>query len=185
MIDDILSETSAKMEKAIEAFKKELASIRTGRASTALVDGIKADYHGVPTPLSHMATITTPEARLLIIQPWDRTALPAIEKAIQKSDLGLNPANDGNMIRLAIPVLSEERRRELVKIVHKRVEERRVAIRNIRRSALEEIRELERSKDISQDEQRRAQERLQQITDSFIKDVDQVGKDKEEELLSM
>jgi len=132
-----------------------------------------------------MATISAPEARLLLIQPWDRSALPSIKKAIQKSDLGLNPSSDGNVIRLAIPQLSEERRRELVKVVHKRAEEGRVSLRNIRRSALEELRELERKKEISQDEQKRAQERLQELTDSFVAEVNKTAEDKEAELLEV
>ena len=185
MIDDILSETSKKMGKAIDAMKRELATIRTGRAAPAIVDHIKVDYYGVPTPLSQIATISVPEARLLLIQPWDRQALSSMEKAILKSDLGLNPSNDGNMIRLRIPQLTEERRRELIRVVRKRVEEGRVALRNVRRSALEEIRELERKKDISQDEQKRAQGRLQELTDSFIEEVDRVGSDKEAELLEV
>lgn len=185
MIDDILSEASTRMGKTIEAMRKELAAIRTGRATPAIVDHIKVDYYGVPTPLNQIATISTPEARLLLIQPWDRHALSSIEKAILKSDLGLNPTSDGNVIRLSIPQLSEERRRELVKVVRKRAEETRVALRNIRRSALEEFRELERGKEISQDEQRRAQERLQELTDSFIEEVDRVGRDKEAELLEV
>ncbi len=185
MIDDILSETSKKMGKAIDAMKRELATIRAGRATPAIVDHIKVDYYGVPTPLSQIATISVPEARLLLIQPWDRQALSSMEKAILKSDLGLNPSNDGNMIRLRIPQLTEERRRELIKVVRKRVEEGRVALRNIRRSALEEIRELERKKEISQDEQKRAQGRLQELTDSFIEEVDKVGKGKEAELLEV
>ena len=185
MIGDILSETSTKMGKAIEATKREMATIRTGRATPAIVDSIKVDYHGVPTPLSQIATISVPEARLLLIQPWDRQALSSIEKAILKSDLGLNPANDGSVIRLRIPQLTEERRRELIRVVRKRVEDGRVALRNIRRSALEEIRELERKKEISQDEQKRAQGRLQELTDSFIEEVDKVGSDKEAELLEV
>lgn len=185
MIDDILSEASSRMGKTIEAMRKELAAIRTGRATPAIVDHIKVDYYGVPTPLNQMATISTPEARLILIQPWDRHALSSIEKAILKSDLGLNPASDGNVIRLSIPQLSEERRRELVKVVRKRAEESRVALRNIRRSALEEFRELERKKEISQDEQKRAQERLQELTDSFMEEVDRVGRDKEAELLEV
>ena len=185
MIDDILSEASTRMGKTIEAMRKELAAIRTGRATPAIVDHIKVDSYGVPTPLNQIATISAPEARLLLIQPWDRHALSSIEKAILKSDLGLNPTSDGNVIRLSIPQLSEERRRELVKVVHKRAEEGRVALRNIRRSALEEFRELERGKEISQDEQRRAQERLQELTDSFIEEVDRVGRDKEAELLEV
>ena len=185
MIDDILSETSKKMGKAIDALKRELATIRTGRATPAIVDHIKVDYYGVPTPLNQIATISVPEARLLLIQPWDRQALSSMEKAILKSDLGLNPSNDGNMIRLRIPQLTEERRKDLIKVVRKRVEEGRVALRNVRRSALEEIRELERKKDISQDEQKRAQERLQELTDSFIEEVEKVGRGKEEELLEV
>lgn len=185
MIDDILSEASTRMGKTIEAMRKELAAIRTGRATPAIVDYVKVDYYGVPTPLNQIATISTPEARLLLIQPWDRHALSSIEKAILKSDLGLNPASDGNVIRLSIPQLSEERRRELVKVVRKRAEESRVALRNTRRSALEEFRELERGKEISQDEQKRAQERLQELTDSFIEEVDRVGRDKEAELLEV
>jgi len=185
MIDDILSETSKKMGKAIDVMKRELATIRTGRATPAIVDHIKVDYYGVPTPLNQIATISVPEARLLLIQPWDRQALSSMEKAILKSDLGLNPSNDGNMIRLRIPQLTEERRKDLIRVVRKRVEEGRVALRNVRRSALEEIRELEREKEISQDEQKRAQERLQELTDNFIEEVDKVGRGKEEELLEV
>ena len=185
MIDELLPALSTKMGKTIQALKKELATIRTGRVTPALVDHIKVDYYDVATPLHQMATISAPEARLLLIQPWDRSALPSIKKAILKSDLGLNPSSDGNVIRLAIPQLSEERRRELVKVVHKRAEEARVALRNLRRSALEELRELERKKEISQDEQKRAQERLQELTDSFITEVNKVAEDKEAELLEV
>jgi len=185
MVDDILSGTSTKMAKAIEATRRDLATIRTGRATPAIVDHIKVDYYGVPTPVGQIATVSVPEARLLLIQPWDRQALSSIEKAILKSDLGLNPTNDGNVIRLKIPQLTEERRRELIKVVRKRVEEGRVALRNIRRSALEEVRELERQKDISQDEQKRAQGRLQEITDSHVEEMDSVGSLKEAELLEV
>lgn len=185
MIDDILLEMSIKMGKAIEATKRDLTTIRTGRATPAIVDHIKVDYYGVPTPLNQIATISVPEAKLLLIQPWDKQALSSIEKAILKSDLGLNPTNDGTVLRIRIPQLTEERRRELVKVVRKRVEEGRVALRNIRRSALEEIRELERKKEISQDAQKRAQERLQELTDSLIEEVDKVGRDKERELLEV
>ncbi len=185
MIDDVLSAAKSRMEKSIEALRRELAAIRTGRATPALVYHVKVDYHGVPTPLSQLAAISAPEARLLLIQPWDRTALGSIEKAILKSDLGINPASDGNVIRLRIPPLTEERRRELVKVVRRRTEEGRVALRNIRRDALEELRELERKKEISQDEQKRAQERLQQLTDSFMAEVEQAARDKEAELLEV
>ncbi len=185
MIDGVFSEANSKMGKAIEALRRELATIRTGRASPALVDHIRVDYYGTTMSLKEMATISAPEARLLLIQAWDRKALPSIEKAILKSDLGLNPTNDGNVIRIRIPQLSEERRRELVRAVHKRAEEARVAVRNIRRNALEELRGLERNKDISEDQRLRAQERLQQLTDGFIAEVDRVGKDKEAELLEV
>lgn len=185
MIDDVLSEANAKMGKTIEALRRELGTIRTGRASPALVDHIKVDYYGTPMSLKEMATISAPEARLLLLQPWDRKALSSIEKAILKSDLGLNPSSDGNVIRIRIPPLSEERRRELVKAVHKRAEEGRVALRNVRRNALEELRELERKKEISEDDRNRAQERLQQLTDSFIAEVDRATEDKEAELLEI
>ena len=185
MIAETLQETNTKMGKAIEALAHELATVRTGRASAAIVVHVKVDYHGVPTPLKQMATVSVPEARLLLIQPWDRGALSSIGKAIKKADLGLNPASDGNVIRIAIPQLSEERRKELVKLVQKRAEDGRVAVRNIRRNALEELREMERSKDISQDELKRAREQLQQLTDKFIAEVDKTAKAKEAELLEV
>jgi len=183
MIDEVLSLASNKMEKTIEAVKKELATIRTGRANPALIENIKVDYYGTPTPLKQIATITAPEARLLVIQPWG--SLSSINKAILKSDLGLNPVSDKNMIHLTIPQLSEERRKELVKAVHKRTEDGRVALRNVRRDAVEELRKLEREKEISQDEQKRAQDRLQELTDSFIARVGKVAEEKEAELLEV
>ena len=185
MIDEVLLAANTKMGKTIEALRKELASIRTGRATPALVDDIKVDYYGTPTPLKQIATVSVPEARLLLIQPWDSSTLSSIKKAILKSDLGLNPTSDQDVIRLTIPQLSEERRKELARAVHKRAEDGRVALRNIRRDALEEIRKLEREKEISQDEQKRAQERLQELTDSFIATVGKVAEDKEAELLEI
>jgi len=185
MIDEVLSDASTRMGKTIEALKKDLASVRTGRATPTLVDNIKADYYGTPTPLKQMATISAPEARLLVIQPWDATTIGEIKKAILKSELGLNPSSDGNVIRLAIPPLSEERRRDLVKAVHKKAEEGRIALRNIRRDALEMLRELEKEKEISQDDQKRAQERLQEITDSFIEKAGELAQAKEAELLQV
>ena len=185
MIDEVLSDASTRMGKTIEALRKDLASVRTGRATPTLVDNIKADYYGTPTPLKQMATISAPEARLLVIQPWDNTTIGEIKKAILKSELGLNPSSDGNVIRLAIPPLSEERRRELVKAVHKKAEEGRIALRNIRRDALEMLRDLEKEKEISQDEQKRAQERLQEITDSFIDKAGELARAKEAELLQV
>jgi ribosome recycling factor len=185
MIDEVLSDASTRMGKTIEALRKDLASVRTGRATPTLVDNIKADFYGTPTPLKQMATISAPEARLLVIQPWDNTTIGEIKKAILKSELGLNPSSDGNVIRLAIPPLSEERRRELVKAVHKKAEEGRIALRNIRRDALEMLRDLEKEKEISQDEQKRAQERLQEITDSFIEKAGELAQAKEAELLQV
>jgi ribosome recycling factor len=185
LIDEVLPAANTKMGKTIEALRKELASIRTGRATPALVDDIKVDYYGTPTPLKQIATVSVPEARLLLIQPWDRSTLSSIKKAILKSELGLNPTSDRDVIRLVIPQLSEERRKELARAVHKRAEDGRVALRNIRRDALEELRKLEREKEISQDEQKRAQEQLQELTDSFIATVGKVAEDKEAELLEI
>ena len=185
MIDEVLLAANTKMGKTIEALRKELAAIRTGRATPALVDDIKVDYYGTPTPLKQIATVSVPEARLLLIQPWDSSMLSSIKKAILKSELGLNPTSDRDVIRLTIPQLSEERRKELARAVHKRAEDGRVALRNIRRDALEELRKLEREKEISQDEQKRAQEHLQELTDSFIATVGKVAEDKEAELLEI
>lgn len=166
----------------MEALKIELASIRTGRATPALVEHLKVDYAGVPTPLNQLAGISAPEARLLVIQPWDRSSIDSIAKAILKSDLGLTPISDRALIRINIPALTEERRQELMKAVRKRVEERKIAIRNLRRDAIEDLKRLEKNKEISQDELRRAQDQLQKLTDSFIAGTEQVGRDKEAEL---
>jgi len=185
MVSEILSSADVKMGKTVEVLQRELATIRTGRASPALVEQIRVDYYGVPTPLGQMATISVPEARLLVIQPWDKGSLSSIEKAILKSGLGLNPANDGDVIRLAIPQLTEERRRELVRVVRKRVEEGRVAIRNVRRETMEQLRGLARNKEISEDEQKRALELLQRLTDRFIEESDRIARDKEAEVLEI
>ena len=185
MIEDALSTAEGKMQKAVEALKRDLITIRTGRASPGLVDRLTVDYYGVPTPLNQMATVTAPEARLLVIQPWDRRLLPTIEKAILKSDLGLNPASDGSLIRLAIPQLTEERRRELVKVVRKKVEEGKVAVRNIRREAADDLKEMEKEKAISEDDHHRALERLQKQTDRFTAEVDKTGEQKTAELMEV
>jgi ribosome recycling factor len=182
MINDVLHGAEEKMRASAEVLKKELAAIRTGHASPALVDHLRVDYAGVPTPLNQIARVTAPEARLLIIQPWDKTVLHAIEKAVLKSDLGLNPANDGNVIRLNIPPLTEERRQELMKIVRRRVEEGKVAIRNVRHDAVNKLRDMEKEKEISQDDNKRAQVQLQKMTDSLSIEADQIGKTKEAEL---
>jgi ribosome recycling factor len=182
MISRILWNIEEKMEKSAEGLKMELATIRTGHATPALIERIKVEYAGVPTPLNQIAGISAPEVRLLVIQPWDRGCIHDIEKAILKSDLGLNPTSDGNLIRINVPPLTEERRQELIKVVRKRVEERRIAIRNLRREAMEELKRLEKNKDISQDEDKRALDQLQKLTDSFIAQTDQIGRDKETEL---
>jgi ribosome recycling factor len=185
MIKELLTETEQRMEKALEALSSDLIGIRTGRASPALVERLIVDYYGVQTPLNQLASIAVPEPRLLAIRAWDHTGLAAIDKAIRKSDLGLNPMNDGKIIRLAIPPLTEERRRELVKLVARRVEEARVAIRNLRRDAIEMAREMEEEKMISEDDMYRAKDDIQEITDRMIKRADEIGKHKENEVLEV
>ncbi|MBN2239334.1 MAG: ribosome recycling factor [Dehalococcoidales bacterium] len=182
MSSETLKNIEDRMKKTAEGLKVDLNSIRTGRATPNLLDNIKVDYAGVPTPINHMAGISVPEANLIVIQPWDKNTMRSIEKAIQTSDLGLNPINDGRVIRISIPPLSEERRKELIKVVHKRVEERKVSLRNLRRDAMNELNKLEKNKDISQDENKRALDQLQKVTDSFIIAVEDIGKEKEEEL---
>jgi ribosome recycling factor len=183
MPSNVLPAVEKKMKAAAEGLRQELATIRTGRANPSLVEHLKIEYDGVPYPLNQVAGVSVPEARLLVIQPWDPGSLHAIEQAILKSDLGLNPINDGRLIRLNIPALSEERRQDLTKIVHKRVEERRVAIRNLRRDALEEIKKEEKNKLISQDESRRLQEQLQKLTDMNIIIAEKIAQEKEKELM--
>jgi ribosome recycling factor len=185
MIDDVFNDAKDRMTKAVEALRRELATIRTGRAHPGLVEHLRVDYYGVPTPLNQLATIGVPDPRLLTIQPWDRQAMGAIEKAILKSDLSLTPTNDGTIIRLSIPQLTEERRRELAKSVHKKVEEGRVEIRNIRRDGHDELRRLQREKLISEDDQFRNQEKLQKLTDEYIQQVERLGEEKEAELLAV
>lgn len=182
MVDDIFEDAERRMQRAIEVLKQDLAAIRTGRASSALLDRITVDYYGTPTPINQVATISVPEARLLVIQPWDRKLLVDIEKAIQKSDLGINPSSDGQVIRLAIPALNEERRRDMVKIAHKKLDEHKVAIRNIRRDAHDKLREREKKKEISEDELKRNTDRLQKLTDRFVEEMDKIGKTKEQEI---
>ncbi len=185
MIGETMADAEERMGKAVEALRRELATIRTGRANPGLVEHLRVDYYGTPTPLKQLATVAVPEARLLTIQPWDKGSMGAIEKAILKSDLGLNPTNDGSIIRLAIPQLTDERRRELVRVVHKKVEEGRVAVRNIRRDAHTMLRDLLREKEISEDQEHNAQEELQKLTDRFIEAVGAVGDEKERELLEV
>ncbi len=185
MVDDLFGDAERRMQRAVEALKQDIASIRTGRASLALIERITVDYYGTPTPINQVASISIPEARLLVIQPWDRKMLVDIEKAIQKSDLGINPNNDGQVIRLAIPPLNEERRREMVKTLHKKLDEHKVAIRNVRRDAQDKLRDREKKKEVSEDELKRSTERLQKLTDRFIDEMDKVGKTKELEILEV
>ncbi len=182
MIEELLSDSEDRMKKSVEALQRELAAIRTGHAHTGLVDHVRVEYYGALTPVNQMATVAAPEARLLTIQPWDRNALGAIEKALLKSDLGLTPSNDGTIIRLAIPALTEERRTSMIKIVHTRVEDSRVAVRNIRRDGVEHLRRLVHEKQASEDEQHKGQDQLQKQTDRHVALIDQRGKEKEAEL---
>ncbi len=185
MIDDVKADAENKMKKTIEALKRELVSIRTGRASPALVEPLKVDYFGAPTPLQQLASIAAPEPRLLTIKPFDASTLHVIEKAILKSDLGLTPMNDGKIIRLSIPPLTEERRRDLTKVVHKHAEEARVALRNIRRDGLKDLEEMEKEKMISEDQHFKGKEMLQELVDKYTETVDQVSKTKEAEIMEV
>jgi ribosome recycling factor len=173
------------MSKSVDALRRELNTIRTGRASPVLVETLMVDYYGVPTPLNQLASISVPEPRVLMIQPWDKQAMKDVERSVLKSDLGLVPTNDGNVIRISIPTLTEERRRELVRLVGRRVEDGHVAVRNIRRDSLARFRGMERSKELSQDESRRSQEQIQSLTDRFIDQMDSLRADKEAEVMEV
>ncbi len=185
MIDDVLKDTERRMRKCVEALRNDLATIRTGRASPALVDRLPVEYYGTITPLNQLASISVPEARLIVIRPWDPAALRAIERAILQSDLGITPTDDGKLIRLTIPPLTEERRRELVKVAARRVEEARVAVRNCRREGIKDLEELEKEKLISEDEFFRGKEKMQELTDRIIEEINEIGKAKEEEILEV
>jgi ribosome recycling factor len=185
MTTDLFGDAERRMQKAIEALKHDLGSIRTGRANSALLERIRIDYYGTPTPINQVATVTIPEARLLVIQPWDRKMLTDIEKAIQKSDLGINPNNDGQVIRLNIPPMNEERRREFVKTLHKKLDEHKVAVRNIRRDIHDKLRDSEKKKELSTDELKRSTDRLQKLTDRYVEEMEKVGKIKEQEILEV
>ena len=185
MASQALGNIEQKMQKSVEALQKELATIRTGHATPSLIEHIKVEYAGVPTPLNQIASVSAPEARLLVVQPWDRGGMNSIEKAILKSDLGLNPVNDGRVIRINIPPLTEERRQELIKVVRRRVEEGRIAVRNLRREAMDELKESEKNKDISQDEHKRSLNQLQKLTDSFISNIEQIGRGKEVQIMEV
>lgn len=185
MLNDVYKDAENRMKGAVQALQEDLAGIRTGRASPALVEKLPVDYYGVQTPLQQLASISVPEARSLLIRPYDATSLKTIEKAILASDLGLTPNNDGKTIRLNLPPLTQERRRDLVKVVSNRVEEARVAVRNVRRDSIKDLREFENEKMISEDDLKRGEDEIQKITDRYIEEVDQVGDRKEKEILEV
>jgi len=185
MIDQLQKTTEERMHKTVEATRSELATLRTGKASPALLDVVKVDYYGSSVPLKQVANVTAPEARLLVIQPWDKNLLHEIEKAILKSELGITPTNDGQVIRLPIPPLTEERRKDLVKLAHKIAENGRVAVRNIRRDAIEKLKKAEKDHQIPEDDSKRAQEKVQQTTDKYIKQIDEILHKKEQEIMEV
>ncbi|ROQ93536.1 ribosome recycling factor [Desulfosoma caldarium] len=185
MLNEVFEDAKDRMQKAVATLEKEFKRLRTGRASVSLVDGIRVEYYGTPTPLNQLATLTVPEPRTIMIQPWDQSCLGDVEKAIMKSELGLTPMNDGKVIRIHVPPLTEERRRDLVKLVKKMAEEAKVAVRNIRRDANEMIKDLKKDKEISEDEQFKGQEKVQKITDDFIKKIDELTAAKEKEILEI
>lgn len=185
MLKEIYKETESRMKGAIQALEEDLSGIRTGRASPALIERLQVEYYGIPTPLIQLASISVPEPRSLLIKPFDASSLKAIERAILASDLGLTPNNDGKSIRLNLPPLTEERRRDLVKVVHNRVEEARVAARNVRRDSIRDLREFEQEKLISEDDQKKGEEELQKITERFIEEINAAGERKEKEILEV
>jgi ribosome recycling factor len=185
MIKDVMDDAEVRMGKAIDALRRDLATIRTGRASPSLVERLPVDYYGSSTPLNQLAGISVPEPRMLVIQPWDRGSMAAIEKAIMKSELGLNPTNDGQVVRIAIPPLNEERRKQLVKLVHGHVEDGKVALRNIRRDAMTHVKELLSEKLIGEDDERRAEHEVDEMTKRYVSDAERVGKAKEQEVLEV
>ncbi len=182
---DVIKETRPRMEGAVEDLRKKLATIRTGRAAVSLLDNVTVEYYGTPTPLNQMASVHAPEANMLTVQPWDQTQLKAIESAIRSADLGLNPSNDGKLVRVPIPPLTEERRKQLVKQVHEAAEEHRTAIRNVRRDANDRLKKMLKEKQISEDAERDALSEVQKLTDSYIGRVDELARTKEQELLSV
>jgi len=181
----VLAETERKMDSSINALKRELSTIRTGRAAPALIENVTVDYYGISTPLNQIASISAPDARAIMVQPWDKQALQEIEKSLIKSDMGFNPSNDGNTITVPIPPLTQERRQEMVRLLKRKLEESKVSIRNVRRDGIDSLRKLERAKSISQDENRRTQDQLQKSTDSHVKFVEELGVGKETEIMQV
>lgn len=185
MINEVFQEAQDRMQKAIQALKKEYTTLRAGRANPGLLEKIMVDYYGVPTPINQMANISAPEARLLVIQPWDKSVIPVVEKSIMKSDLGLTPSSDGTVIRIAIPQLTQERRTELVKVVKKKAEESKVVVRNVRRDANDQLKDFEKQGEISEDDNRRGQDEIQKLTDKLIKEIDVIAEHKEAEIMEV
>ncbi len=184
-VENVTNETKPKMEAVIEDFKRQLANVRTGRATVGILDSISVDYYGVPTPLNQMASVSVPEPQLLVVQPWDSTQLNAIEKAINLANLGLNPSNDGKLIRLSIPSLNEERRREMAKKISDVAEQHRVAVRNIRHSANDSLKQMTKDKEISEDEEHRGFDEVQKLTNTYTGKIDELAKNKEEEIMNV
>ena len=184
-METVFAKTKEKMEKCLTALERDYAAVRAGRANPAVLDKVMVDYYGVPTPINQMAAVSVPEARLLVIQPWDASTLREIEKAINTADIGINPQNDGKVIRLTFPQLTEEHRKTLQKDISKRGEEAKVAIRNVRRDAMDDIKKLKKDNEITEDEQKDAEKKLQDITDDYVKQVEAITKKKEEEVLSI
>lgn len=184
-MDAVFTKTKDKMEKCLDALNRDYKAVRAGRANPAILDRVTVDYYGTPTPINQMAAISVPEPRMLMIQPWDASTLKDIEKAINTSEIGINPSNDGKVIRLAFPALTEERRKELVKDISKRGEEAKVAVRNVRRDAMDDIKKLKKDNEITEDDQKNGEKKLQDITDSYIKQVEEMVKKKEDEVLSI
>ncbi len=185
MINDVLSEAESGMDKAIESFKRELSKVRTGRANLALLDGVKVEYYGTPTPLNQVATLNVPEARLVTVKPWEKNLIPAIEKALRASDLGLNPIADADLVRLPIPALTQERRKDLVKLVKKMTEDARIAVRAARREGNDMLKEAQKEKEISEDDCKAGQKKVQDLTDKYVSTVDDVGNGKEAEIMEI
>ncbi len=183
--ENIVKETKPKMEAVIEDFKRKLANVRTGRANIGILDSVSVDYYGVPTPLSQMASVNVPEAQMLTVQPWDTTQIGAIEKAINMANLGLNPSNDGKIIRLQIPALTEERRREMAKQIGDVAEEHRVAVRNVRHHSNDELKKMLKAKEISEDSERTGLDEIQKLTNTFISKIDELAKNKEQEIMKV
>jgi ribosome recycling factor len=185
MINDITSDTEDSMKKAVDSFKRDLQKIRTGRANTAMLDSIKVDYYGTPTPVNQVATVQVVDARLITVKPWEKSMLPVIDKAIRSSDLGINPVADSELVRLPIPPLTQERRKELAKVVGKQTEEARVAVRSARRDAMDLVKEAEKDKEITEDERKNGEKRIQELTDKYIAMIDDIAKTKEKEIMEL